>query len=109
MFEKYADLPKTQHAVSCRKNEILLLSRTRVQRACSNKIVVENVKNRFVRSLHTCSRNTSIYETRHTRFDGAQKRRISRRKVKVMVVKNWLVLFFAHVFEKYVDFAEACN
>ena len=80
-----------------------------MQSASSNNVVVVNVKNRCVRSLHTCSRNTSIYETRHTRFKGAQKRRISRRKVKVMVVKSGLVLVFAHVFEKYVDCVGACN
>ena len=38
-----------------------------------------------------------------------KKRRISRIKVKVVIIKNGLALLFAHVFEKYVDFVGASN
>ena len=80
-----------------------------MQSAASTKIVLVSLKNRFVSFLHTCSRNTLIYEKLHTRFECAQKRRISRIKVKVVIIKNGLALLFAHVFEKYVDFVGASN
>ena len=80
-----------------------------MQSASSNKIVVVSVENRSVRFLHTCSRNTLIYEKLHTRFECAQKRRISPIKATVVIIKNGLALLFAHVFEKYVDFVGASN